>query len=67
MLEKPSGTIAICGEIGLLERKVYNTLLLRARESLKNKNSEFAIELPEMLKILCLEKDKIIPIIKNFK
>ncbi len=59
ILQKPSGTIAIGGNMNLKERKFYDVFLKVAKETLKNSVSEdwFSVSLPELKKFLGVEED----------
>ena len=58
MLEKPSGAIAIVGDMNALQRKFYNVFLYVAKENLKKdiKKDYYSIHLIDIINILELEK-----------
>ncbi len=58
MLEKPSGAIAIVGDMNALQRKFYNVFLYVAKENLKKDVNKdyYSIHLIDIINILELEK-----------
>ena len=58
ILEKPSGAIAIVGDMNALQRKLYDVFLFEAKDELKNdiKKDYFKISLSEIIGALELEK-----------
>jgi len=58
ILEKPSGTIAIVGDMNALQRKLYDVFLFKAKNELKKdvRKDYFKILLSEIIEALDLEK-----------